>query len=494
MYLTTEGIGIIFFTVVMIGVGYYFSKRNAGDRGEFFLSGRSNGIWMITAGHVMGWVGAGTLVGVYGSSYTGGIAAGIWYPIGFTISFFIFGPIMARRIKRLGDARQVFTFVEIFRRRFSQQTGAVYLVFEEIQACAYVVGQYMSIAIILDLAFGLSYRPACLIAGVIVLVYVALGGLSGSLAVTLIQMGLCVLGLILAVCFGLNATEGFHNLMAMLPADWNANIFAGQTFAGILAGFLPTFFASFIYSTMYIRCYSAKDEKTAVGACYLAGIICAVIVGLTIIGVYLSVAMVPGLESGDYALIELFRAILPWAAAIFAAAIVSACMSTASESVMLVSTVITNDVARSMLKIKMTEKGTIWFARGVMVVFTVIVCVVAMFMSSVLSLMYYSSTILASCVPAFLIALWWNRVNWQGMLAGFVGGGVTSIVWPFIPVLSGLMNSMYAGMAVSVIAMLIFTFACKPPTAENIHFIQPFQTKNYDPDPLPGQEGEEPMM
>ena len=200
------------------------------------------------------------------------------------------------------------------------------------------------------------------------------------------------------------------------------------------------------------------------------------------------------MDETDAALIELFRAILPWAAAIFAAAIVSACMSTASESVMLVSTVITNDVARSMLKIKMTEKGTIWFARGVMVVFTVIVCVVAMFMSSVLSLMYYSSTILASCVPAFLIALWWNRVNWQGMLAGFVGGGVTSIVWPFIPVLSGLMNSMYAGMAVSVIAMLIFTFACKPPTAENIHFIQPFQTKNYDPDPLPGQEGEEPMM
>ncbi|HCT90447.1 MAG TPA: hypothetical protein DF613_03545 [Lachnospiraceae bacterium] len=474
-----EGIGIVVFCVAMVIVGGAYAKRSRKSSSDYFLSGRQNSVWLIVAGHVMGWVGAGTLVGVYGSAYSGGLGAGIWYPVGFSLSFFVFGPIMARRVKRLGDARNVYTFTEILRRRFTPRVAGVYTIFETIQSIAYIVGQYMAIAIILDLCMGVPYGWACAASGIIVLVYVALGGLTGSLVVTLIQMGICIAGLLLAIIVGIGQQGSFSQIMAGLPEGWEANPMAGRTPAVIIAGFLPTFMNSFRYSGIYTRTFSAKDEKTAVKACYLSGVVACTIVLLTALGVFVCVSCVPGLENGDYALIELFRKVFPWGAAIFAAAIVSACMSTASEAVIIVGTVITRDIVQGLFHVELSDKNSVRMGKAVMVCVTAICIFVSVFMSSVLDLMYYAANLMAAFAPAYLVSAFWNRVNTQGFLASMVGGILTVMVWGLVPAWNAVIPSLYVGIAVSLTALFVVTFCFPPPSEEQIDFIRPLQTEHW---------------
>ena len=84
---TMEGIGIIVFCALVISIGVILSKKAQRSTENFFVSGRDNNVWIIAAGHIMCWVGSGTLVGVYGTSFASKIADAIWYPIGFTLGF-----------------------------------------------------------------------------------------------------------------------------------------------------------------------------------------------------------------------------------------------------------------------------------------------------------------------------------------------------------------------------------------------------------------------
>lgn len=475
MFLSAEGIGIIIFCVIMVAVGALFAKRAQKSSEDFFLSGRNNSTPLVTAGHVMGWVGAGTLVGVYGTGYTAGVAAAIWYPIGFSVSFFFFGFVFSKRLKRLGDTRGVTTFIEILRRRFSPVIGVAHLLLELVQAIAFFAGQIIATALILNMSMGVPYLAGLIIATVIVLVYVSMGGLSGSLTNTLIQMGITIVGLIIAVAIGVNNSDGFGGLMASLPADFNPNPFAGQTFGGVLAGFLPTFLACFCYSSMFLRTFSARSEKTSFRSCMWAGVIAFGIVGLTIIGICVCVVVVPGLETGDYALFEMFRRLLPIGGAIFAAAVLAACMSTASESLICESAVFSKDIYQALLKPHATDKEVIWVSRAFMLFMCVVGVLISWKATSILNMMYFAASIVAAITPVFAAGFWWKRINTPGALAGIIGGFATSILWYVVPVLSTFIAPLYAGLIVCVIAMVVVTFLTPPPSEEQLRFIRPMQ-------------------
>ena len=65
------------------------------------------------------------------------------------------------------------------------------------------------------------------------------------------------------------------------------------------------------------------------------------------------------------------------------------------------------------------------------------------------------------------------------MLAGILGGGLVAVVWDFIPGASALIGSMYAGIIVSIVLTLVFTFLYPAPETEKVEFIRPFQSKNF---------------
>lgn len=476
-----EGIIVVAFCVLMIVIGYFSSKKAKQSTEDFYLAGRKNTALMIAGGNVMGWVGSGTLIGAYGNSYFDGLSNGIWYIIGFGCSFILFAVVFANGAKRLGDARGTATFVEIWRHRFGVKFSAVWSVFQTIQDCAYCAGQVMAIALILDMFVGVPYRIGCVGAAVIILIYVSLGGMEGSLRNTLIQMFLTFLGIIIAVAVGFHAGHGLPNMLENeLPAGWQPGLFAGQSVGSIIELWLPVVLVAVTYNAEYMRTFAAKSRKVAVGAGWLSAGITVFVVLFTACGIIVCVTQAKGLESGDYALIYMLKKLLPWGAPFFVAAILSACMSTCSEAYLGNSAIFSRDVYKPLFKPDATDQHILKVGRLYMIFFAVLSCGVAQAADSILGLMYFACSMLSVCVPVFICGFWWNRTTTQGAIAGVIVGCLSFFAWSFIPGLSHFLAPLYVGLILSALTVIVVSLSTPPPTGEQLRYIRPFQTEDWE--------------
>jgi len=479
--MSLEGIVVISFCLAMILIGYLSSKKAKQSSEDFYLAGRKNSALMIAAGNVMGWVGSGTLIGSYGKAYFGGLSNGIWYIIGFGCSFILFAVVFAGPSKRLGDARGTTTFVEIWRHRFGTKFSAVWSIFQTIQDCAYCAGQVIAIALILDMFVGIPYHTACIGAAVVILIYVSLGGMEGSLRNTLVQMFLTFAGIIIAVVVGFKAGGGLTNMLAnQLPQNWAPGLFAGQSVGSIIKLWLPVVLVAVTYNAEYMRTFAAKDRKHAIGAGWLSGLITVFVALFTACGIIVCVTQAPGLESGDYALIYMLKKLLPWGAPFFVAAILSACMSTCSEAYLGNSAIFTKDVYKPLFKPNADDKEIMKVGRIYMIFFAALSCVVAQMAGSVLSLMYFACEMLSVCVPVFICGFWWNRTTSQGAISGVLAGCLSFFIWSFIPGLNDIIAALYVGLVLSGITVVVVSLLTPPPTKEEVDYIRPFQTENWE--------------
>lgn len=479
--MSLDGIIVIAFCVLMIAIGYFYSKRAQKSTEDFYLAGRKNTALMIAAGNVMGWVGSGTLIGAYGNSYFGGLSAGIWYIIGFGCSFILFAVVFAARSKRLGDARGTTTFVEIWRNRFSPKFSAVWAVFQTIQDCAYCAGQVIAIALILDMFVGVPYQFGCFGAAFVILIYVSIGGMEGSLKNTLLQMGLTFIGIVIAVIVGFRAGGGLTNMLDnQLPVGWEPGVFAGQSVGSIIKLWVPVVLVAVTYNAEYMRTFAAKDRKTAVAGGWLSAAITVFVVIFTACGIIVCVTQAPGLESGDYALIYMLKKLLPWGASFFVAAILSACMSTCSEAYLGNSAIFSQDVYKPLLRPNASDQECLKVGRIYMVFFAILSCLIALQSGSVLDLMYFACEMLSVCVPVFICGFWWNRTTTQGGIAGVIGGCLSYFAWSFIPGLNDIIAALYVGLIVSAIVVVAVSLATPAPTKEQLDYIRPFQREDWE--------------
>ncbi len=475
--MTIEGVGIIAFCALMIGIGILVSKQAQKSTENYFLSGRNNSLWLITAGHVMGWVGSGTLVGVYGTAYGNGVSAAIWYPIGFTVAFLFFGKFFALRYRRLGAARHCMTLPDMLNGRFGRKSSSVFAFVLGIQEFGNFAGQIIAIAAIMNLSMGVSYIPACIFASVIILVYSLFGGLTGTLTNTLIQMCITLVGLVLAIIVGIQSNGGYAEMMSNIPTDWETNIFAGQTVPAIIASFMPTFMTSFVYNACIMRILSAKDDKTAVNSYYAAFVVAAIIVAMTVVGCYVVVTCVPGLERGDYALIALFRQILPMGAALFAAAILSACMSTASEAMLSPTAMFVSNIYKGVFRRNASDRQMMVVTRAFMVVFCGISTLIAVNAGALLDLVYFTATLCSACAIPTTVGFFWNRATTAGYMSGCLGGAGAAILTAIIPALG--IEPFWACLITSIVLFFAVSLMTPKSPETQIRFARPFQTANW---------------
>ena len=72
--------------------------------------------------------------------------------------------------------------------------------------------------------------------------------------------------------------------------------------------------------------------------------------------------------------------------------------------------------------------------------------------------------------PAVLLSLFWKRANMQGTAAGILSGGLTVIIWDYIPLVSGQtlsaatgVYSLLPGFAISIVFIVVVSLFTKAP-------------------------------
>jgi sodium/proline symporter len=187
-----------------------------------------------------------------------------------------------------------------------------------------------------------------------------------------------------------------------------------------------------------------KEEAAVKKATIIAGVWVFICLGMTIVVGAVGALFVPGLEDAETVFIMMIQKIfmqenavvrLPLLGGFFLCGILAAIMSTADSQLLVTASSLTSDIYKGSINKNASNVHLMWFSRAAVFV----VAVIAYFMardrtSSIMGLVSNAWSGFGSAFGAIiLLSLYWKRVNRAGAAAGVISGGLTVIIWDYIP-------------------------------------------------------------
>lgn len=250
-------IWLLLFAVLQLALGAWISRRvkNASD---FFVAGRSLGPGLLFSTMLAANIGAGSTVGATGLGYRDGLAAMWWVlsaGLGSLVLGFWIGPAI-RRVAAQHDLRTVGDYLEL---RYGVTVRTLISALLWVGSVFILAGQLIAVSWILNVVVGVPKALGCALAGVLITIYFASGGLLTSAYVNVVQLTVKLLGFALAVPFALSAAGGWEGLRAFAPTPtyWNPWQ-GGESGLVYLAMLGPAFVVS---PGLLQKVYGARDDR-----------------------------------------------------------------------------------------------------------------------------------------------------------------------------------------------------------------------------------------
>src|SRR5436190_3503314 len=202
---------ILIYFAFVLGIGVVL-KRYAKTSSDFFLSGRSIPAWITGLAFISANLGAQEVIGMGASGAKYGIATSHFYWIG-AIPAMVFVGLFMMPFYYGSRARSVPEYLKL---RFDEKTRSL-------NAISFAVMTIMSSGIsmyamgkLFNLLLGWSFHVSMIVAALIVLAYIFLGGLTSAIYNEVLQFFLIVFGFAPLVFLGLRNVGGWTGLKSRL--------------------------------------------------------------------------------------------------------------------------------------------------------------------------------------------------------------------------------------------------------------------------------------
>src|SRR6476646_8921147 len=203
---------MLIYLAFVLGIGLAL-KRFMRTSEDFFLSGRSIPAWVAGLAFISANLGAQEVIGMAASGAKYGIATSHFYWVG-AIPAMVFVGLFMMPFYYGSKARSVPEYLKL---RFDEKTRGINAVSF---ACMTVMSSGISMYAmgkLFNLLLGWSFDISILVAAVIVLSYIALGGLTSAIYNEVLQFFLIVFGFAPVVYLGLREIGGWDGLRARVP-------------------------------------------------------------------------------------------------------------------------------------------------------------------------------------------------------------------------------------------------------------------------------------
>lgn len=202
---------IAIYLALVLGIGYAL-RRHMRTSADYFQSGRSIPAWIAGLAFISANLGAQEVIGMAASGAKYGMATSHFYWAG-AIPAMVFLGVFMMPFYYGSRARSVPEYLKL---RFDEKTRA----FNAISfACMTVFSSGISMyamGLLLHLLLGWSFDVSVLTCALVVLLYIALGGLTSAIYNEVVQFFLIVFGFTPLVCLGLIDIGGWDGLKAGL--------------------------------------------------------------------------------------------------------------------------------------------------------------------------------------------------------------------------------------------------------------------------------------
>lgn len=485
-------IAFIAYLLFMIVIGAICMRRTKNTE-DYFLGGRGLGGWVAAlsaqASDMSGWL----LMGLPGSIYALGTGQA-WIAIGLFLGTVANWLLISKRLRRYTIvADNAMTLPEFFEKRYHDSKKILLTISSVVIVIFFLVYTASALASggkLFNTVFGIDYHKALAIGAIVILVYTFMGGFLAVCTTDFIQGSMMLIGLlavpILAYGFiggdfaeKISATDvagGYQNYMSLFM-----NGDRPYTFVEILSQ-LAWGLGYCGMPHVLVRFMAIKSEKEvkkssiiAISWCFLS-LAAACLIG--IIGrAYLAPEVLTDTESVFIQLIERVftkNIAVPFIGGIFLCGILAAIMSTADSQLLVCASSVSKDIFKNLINPKADDKKVLRASR-----FTVLVIAVLAFAiawdpnSSIMELVSDAWAGLGAAFgPAVVCSLFWKRTNLPGMVAGIVSGGLTVIIWDYLPLVGGKtigaatgVYSLLVGFVVSMFLIVVVSLCTKAPEA-----------------------------
>ena len=443
---------VIYFAFVL-GIGF-LAKSQVSESLDFFLSGRSLPAWVTGLAFISANLGAVEIMGMSASGADFGIATVHYFWIGAIPAMLFLGVVMMP----FYYGSKVRSVPEYMLRRFGPGAHLV-------NAISFAVAQLLIAGInlyllssILHALLGWPLLVALVVAAVIVLSYITLGGLSAAIYNEVLQFFVIVAALLPLTVVGLVDVGGWsglqekvrqsdlgeaalHALEGTNPGDVTNPIAA--SWIGIVFG-LGFVLAFGYWTTNFAEVQRALSAKT-LGAARRTPLIGAypkaLIPAVTIIPGLVAVATIKGLGGGenlDYnnAIPLLMNEYLPnGMLGVALAGLLAAFMAGVAANVSAFNTVVTYDLWQDYVRPDQSDEYYIGFGRIATVVGIGVGILTALIASGYQNIMDYIQLLFsffnAPLFATFIIGMFWRRTTSAGGFWGIVAGTLGAIVAHF---------------------------------------------------------------
>lgn len=437
------------------------------------------------------------LMGLPGLAYlTGGAEVG-WTAIGLAIGTYLNWLIVAKRLRVYSHKCGAITIPDFFSNRYKDDkkvllgiSALIILIF----FVPYTASGFSACGKLFNSLFGWNYHTAMLISAVIIIAYTCTGGFLAASTTDLIQSIVMTLALVSILIFGVSNAGGLGNVIdnaKSIPGYFSlasihnvetggADKYSILTIASLLAWGLGYFGMPHIL----LRFMAVEDKQKLKTSRRIASIWVVISMAIAIFIGFIGNALT---KKGEFAALsgaDSERVIIKIAqymsdhhtalaviAGLVFAGILACTMSTSDSQLLAASSAASENILKSVLKIKMDEKKSMFTARIALVIIAVLGVIIAWDQnSSIFRVVSFAwAGFGATFGPVILTALFWKRSNKYGATAGMIAGGVMVFLWKFgIAKLGGVfaIYELLPAFVVALIAIIVVSLCTAPPSKE----------------------------
>ncbi len=482
----------IAYLMLMVVIGI-LSMKKTNSTEDYFLGGRGLNGWVAAlsaqASDMSGWL----LMGLPGSIYALGTGQA-WIAIGLFLGTVANWLLISKRLRRYTIvAKNSLTLPEFLENRYHDKKRILLFISSIVIVIFFLVYTASALASggkLFHTVFGVDYHLALGIGAAVILVYTFLGGFLAVCTTDFIQGMLMLVGLLVVplVAYGTISGDFVERLTAtgVNYSDYMSLFSNGgkpYSFVDILSQ-LAWGLGYCGMPHILVRFMAVKNEKELKKSSVIAIVwVFLSLVMACVIGVVGRAFLTPVLEAGDAesVFIKLINTVfnenlaLPFVGGLFLCGILAAIMSTADSQLLVCASSVSKDIYKNVLKPKSSDQTVLKVSR----ITVIVVAVLAFFIawdpdSSIMGLVSDAWAGLGSAFgPIVVCSLFWKRTNFAGAVAGIVSGGLTVIIWDYLPLVNGQtiyaatgIYSLLVGFIISLLCIVVFSLATKAPSQE----------------------------
>ncbi len=456
-----------------VGVGLLalLKTRNQSD---FFIGGRSMNSFVVGLSAISSGRSSWLVLGLSGVAYVSGTSA-IWAIVGYIVVEawqFVF---LGKKLRNQTQEMDSITLLDYFESRFSDKSGMLRIagvIIIGIFITAYVAAQFNAGAKSLSTALDLSMLTSLAISGLLIMIYMVLGGYVAVAYNDVVRSVIMLIGLIVLPLIGIVHIGGLGVLNDMLHQLNPAYLDPFSLGLGAIIGFLGIGLGSPGQPHIVVRYMSIKDpEKLKYSAIY--GTFWNILLGLGAISIGLVgrilVPDIHALPDEDPEMIYLVLSSEYFGPALYGllvGGVFAAILSTADSQLLVVASTFARDLYEKVIAAKreIDEKRKLYLSRMVLVLSGVAALFLAYIAQDLVFwlVLFAWAGLGAAFGPALILSLYYKNATKQGILSGMIAGTLITIVWRlWLKEVTGIYELIPGFFIALIIALMVSRFTLK---------------------------------